>query len=67
MLAINITGGVSDSDEPPVEKPCVVPEGFIEDLSVNISMIRRRLRDPNLVIEKPSWEKDPHRRSHSVY
>jgi len=54
VLAINITGGVQRTpDEPPVEKTLRGSrEGFIEDLSVNISMIRRRLRDPNLVIEK---------------
>ncbi len=54
VLAINITGGVQRApDEPPVEKTLRGSrEGFIEDLSANISMIRRRLRDPNLVIEK---------------
>ena len=54
VLAINIIGGVQrNPDEPPVERTLRGSrEGFIEDLPSNISMIRRRLRDPNLVIEK---------------
>ena len=54
VLAINVIGGVQRTpEEPPVERTLRGSrEGFIEDLSSNISMIRRRLRDPNLVIEK---------------
>lgn len=40
-------------EEPPTERTQKGPrEGFIEDITVNISLIRKRLRDPNLVIEK---------------
>ncbi len=40
-------------DEPTTERTIRGSrEGFIEDLSVNISLIRKRLADPNLVIEK---------------
>jgi len=54
VLAINIIGGVQRSpDEPPAERTLRGSrEGFIEDLPANVSMIRRRLRDPNLVVEK---------------
>lgn len=54
ILVVNIRGGVQRApDEPPVERTLRGSrEGFIEDLSANISMIRRRLRDPNLVIAK---------------
>lgn len=54
VLVINIRGGVQrNPDEPPVERTLRGSrEGFIEDLPSNISMIRRRLRDPHLVVEK---------------
>jgi len=54
VLAVNIEGGVQRSpEEPPVERSLHSSrEGFIENLQVNISMVRRRLRDPNLVVEE---------------
>lgn len=53
-LVIDIHGGQFRTiDEPPGERTTRGPrEGFIENLDVNISMIRRRLRDPNLVVRK---------------
>lgn len=53
-LVLDIRGGEHRApDEPPAERTLHGSrEGFIEDLGVNISMVRRRLRDPNLVVEK---------------
>ncbi len=40
-------------DEPPAERGLRGSrEGFIENLDINISMVRRRLRDPKLVVKK---------------
>ncbi|NLB88321.1 MAG: spore germination protein, partial [Syntrophomonadaceae bacterium] len=40
-------------DEPPTERTQKGSrEGFVEDLTVNISLIRKRLPDPNLIIEE---------------
>ncbi len=53
-LAIDIHGGQFRSiDVPPAEQTMRGSrEGFIERVDVNVSLIRRRLRDPNLVVEK---------------
>lgn len=53
-VIINIRGGqVRPLEEPPAEKVTHGPrEGFIENLDINISMVRRRLRNPRLVIKK---------------
>jgi hypothetical protein len=53
-LAIDITGGEKRSiEEPFAEKAVRSPrEGFVEQLQTNLMMIRRKLRDPKLVIEK---------------
>lgn len=53
-LVIEIHGGEFRTvDEPPGERTTRGPrEGFVENLDVNISMIRRRLRDPQLVVKK---------------
>lgn len=54
VLAVEIHGGEFRAvDEPPGERTIRGSrEGFVEILDVNISMIRRRLRDPNLVVKK---------------
>lgn len=53
-LSLDIHGGMVRSiDEPPTEKAISGPrEGFVENFDINISLIRRRLRDPNLVVKK---------------
>ncbi len=53
-LVIDIHGGEYRAvDEPPGERTARGPrEGFVENMDINISMIRRRLRDPNLVVKK---------------
>ncbi|MEN6392063.1 MAG: spore germination protein [Syntrophomonas sp.] len=53
-LVVDIHGGEFRAvDEPPGERTTRGPrEGFIENMDINISMIRRRLRDPNLVVKK---------------
>ncbi|MGS0746649.1 spore germination protein [Syntrophomonas erecta subsp. sporosyntropha] len=53
-LVMDIGGGKRRSlEEPPTERTLRGSrEGFIEDLTVNIALIRQRLRDPNLVVEK---------------
>lgn len=54
VLAIDIHGGPFRSiDVPPAEQTMRGSrEGFIERVDVNIALIRHRLRDPNLVVEK---------------
>lgn len=54
VLVVDIHGGEFRTvDEPPGERTTRGPrEGFIENLDVNISMLRRRLRDPRLVVKK---------------
>ncbi|MGI6435805.1 MAG: spore germination protein [Syntrophomonadaceae bacterium] len=53
-VIIDIHGGqLRTIEEPPAEKVTHGPrEGFIENLDINISMIRRHLRTPRLVIKK---------------
>lgn len=53
-LVVDIHGGEFRTvDEPPGERTSRGPrEGFVENLDINISMIRRRLRDPHLVVTK---------------
>ncbi len=53
-LVVDIHGGEFRTvDEPPGERTSRGPrEGFVENLDINISMIRRRLRDPKLVVKK---------------
>jgi hypothetical protein len=53
-VIIDIHGGVARAvEEPPSEKAIRGPrEGFIENLDINLSMIRRHLRTPRLVINK---------------
>lgn len=53
-LIMNIRGGASRAlDDPLLDKTVSGPrEGFIEDLTTNIALIRRKLRDPNLAVEK---------------
>lgn len=53
-LVIDIHGGKYRSiDEPPAEKAVRGPrDGFIENLDINISLVRRRLRDPRMVVKK---------------
>lgn len=53
-LVIDIHGGKQRAIEEPDDERTLrgSREGFIEDLVVNISLIRRKLRDPNLVVEK---------------
>ncbi|PKM78394.1 MAG: spore germination protein [Firmicutes bacterium HGW-Firmicutes-15] len=54
VLVIDIHGGEFRAiDAPPAEQTMRGSrEGFIEILDVNIALVRRRLRDPNLVVEK---------------
>ncbi len=54
VLVIDIHKGYLRSpDEPAAERGLRGPrEGFIESLDPNLSMIRRRLRDPKLVVKK---------------
>jgi len=54
VLTIDISGGERRSiQEPPTEHVIRGPrEGFVENLTTNISLIRRKLRDPNLIVEK---------------
>ena len=54
VLVMNIHGGATRAlDEPLTDKTICGPrEGFIEDLTTNIALIRRKLRDPNLAVEK---------------
>ncbi|MEN6325165.1 MAG: spore germination protein [Syntrophomonas sp.] len=54
VLAIDIHGGkYRNIDVPPAEQTMRGSrEGFVERVDVNIALIRRRLRDPNLVVEK---------------
>lgn len=53
-LVIDIRGGESRSiQEPLIDKSICGPrEGFVENLVVNIALIRRKLRDPNLVVSR---------------
>lgn len=53
-VIIDIHGGQFRSvEEPPSEKAIRGPrEGFIENLDINLSMIRRHLRTPRLVVKK---------------
>ncbi|MDD2621263.1 MAG: spore germination protein [Syntrophomonadaceae bacterium] len=53
-LVIDIHAGQQRAvDEPPGERSTRGPrEGFIENIDVNISLLRRRLRDPRLVVQK---------------
>lgn len=54
VLVIDIRGGENRAiTEPETEKTIHGSrEGFIENLVVNIALIRRKLRDPNLIVEK---------------
>jgi len=54
VLLIDIHGGEHrEITEPPSEKTLYgAREGFIENLDVNISLIRNRLGDPRLVVQK---------------
>ncbi len=54
VLALDIRGGeIRGITEPDTEKTLRGPrEGFVESLIVNIALIRRKLRDPNLTVEK---------------
>jgi len=54
VLVIDIHGGEFRSiDVPPAEQTMRGSrEGFIERLDINIALVRRRLKDPNLVVEK---------------
>jgi hypothetical protein len=53
-VAVDIHGGVFRAiSEPPTEKANKGPrEGFLENLDMNLGLLRRRLCDPNLVIKK---------------
>ena len=53
VLIFDIRGGEHRSpEEPPIERTLRGSrEGFVEDIIVNIALIRKRLSDPNLVIE----------------
>lgn len=53
-IIIDIHGGpVRAIEEPPAEKITYGPrEGFIENLDINIATVRRRLRNPRLVIKR---------------
>jgi len=52
-VSINITKGTDKTyTEPKTEKVIKGPQqGFVEDLSSNITMIRKRIKSPNLVIK----------------
>lgn len=54
VLAIDIRGGATRVPEEPSTERSLrgSKEGFIESLVINIAMVRHRLRDPNLVVEK---------------
>jgi len=54
MLAINVAGFVKRAiAEPPTSSVVRGPrEGFIEDLEVNLSMVRRRLKTPSLAVKR---------------
>lgn len=53
-LILDIRGGETRAlDEPLLDKTICGPrEGFVESLTTNIAIIRRKLRDPNLAVEK---------------
>lgn len=54
VLVVDIHGGeFRNIDVPPAEQTMRGSrEGFIERLDINIALVRRRLKDPNLVVEK---------------
>ena len=54
ILIIKINNGHSRAiEEPLLDRSISGPrEGFVESLAVNISLIRHKLRDPNLAVEK---------------
>ncbi|MEA4924551.1 MAG: spore germination protein [Syntrophomonadaceae bacterium] len=54
VLVLDIHGGPYRAIEAPAAENTLrgSQEGFIERLDVNLAMVRRRLRDPNLVVEK---------------
>lgn len=53
-LSVDIHGGqVRAVEEPPGEKGTRgARDGFVESLDINIALVRRRFRDPRLVVEK---------------
>lgn len=53
-LVIDIRGGVERGIQEPVIDTtiCGAKEGFVENLNVNVAMIRRKLKDPGLVVYK---------------
>lgn len=53
-LAVDIKGGDKRAlNEPLLNRTICGPrEGFIENLSTNIALIRRKLKDPNLAVER---------------
>ncbi|MGE5507504.1 MAG: spore germination protein [Chitinophagales bacterium] len=55
-LAAAVQGGELRSISEPISEPVVQGPraGFIEDLAVNLSLVRRLLRDPNLKAERSS-------------
>lgn len=54
VLAVDIQDGERRAVEEPATERATrgSREGFVESLVVNIALVRRRLRDPNLVVEK---------------
>ncbi|MDD3839550.1 MAG: spore germination protein [Clostridia bacterium] len=54
VLSIDVRGGKTRAlDEPLLDRTLCGPrEGFVETLKINIALIRRKLKDPNFVIEK---------------
>lgn len=54
ILVIEIRSGEHRSiEEPASEKTILGPrDGFIESLTVNVALIRQKLRDPNLIVKK---------------
>lgn len=53
-LICSVSGGERRSIEDPISEPVVrgPREGFTESVQVNISLLRRRIKDPNLWFEK---------------
>ena len=68
-ISVSIAGYSTRSiTEPPTSQVTKGPrEGFVEDLQTNISMIRRRLKSPNLAIESMTIGKETQTKIAVVY
>lgn len=53
-ILLDTTGGEYRSISEPVNEPVISgsKEGFVENLEINISMLKRKLKDSNMIVEK---------------